>query len=160
MKLSVNELTGFLLDYAVSLTLQKDIEFAFDVEQDETHGHRIEQIFPHEGVIKRIGFNPSRSRANGLFVVNTMMRLYWVITYNTPKGVYMAYSDKDFHRDPMSWPRYHGQTLVEAASRCYASCFSGKMIDIPEHYVNAQIALELKQEIQIAKTHKENNVIK
>lgn len=157
MKIHVNELTGFSLDYAVATALSKDIDFVFDIVEDYEHGYRIEELYIKGDEIKRTGFNPSRLRSTGLLVVNAVMRTHHVVIRNAPGSVIMTCSKEHLNNEPINGVVFRGNSLVEAASRCFVHWRLGSIVDIPEHYVNAQIALELKREIERESSVKQKN---
>lgn len=151
MKTRTMELTGFCLDYAVAQAMHGEsiLEFVFDVVEDQEYGHKIEQLFPMNGEIKRTGFNPSRVRGTGLFIVNTLFKLHRVIVNNTPNNIIIIHCFTDGNGNIIEKGFVtHGRTLVEAASRCFVFARLGEYIEIPEHYINAQINRDLQKEIK------------
>lgn len=143
MRVHVRESTGLVLDFGVA-TARKMV---FDVDESDGYGFEIVRLLHCGDTIERTPFNPSRNRADGLWIVNELLFNYHVRIENKKSDVIMRCSRESKFEQPLHYVTYKGCDLVEAASRCYVSLRRGTYIDIPEHYVNHQIERDVTREI-------------
>lgn len=142
MLVNVQDMTGLVLDYAVA-TARK---LKFEVDVNDWNGYEIMRVHKVDGrPDERDSFNPSKSKANGFWVVKELFDMYYTqIDNGTPELPYnitvrcSRESRLDKGSVPTHYVAYTSKNLVEAASRCYVALKHGTEMEIPDVYVSHQ----------------------